>query len=90
MRRASVVTVLALAAVATFTVYSSFHLGGYRCEVCIAFEGHSACRTVEGATEDEARDGATTNVCALLSAGVTDTLRCSRTPPTKAACVKLR
>jgi hypothetical protein len=89
VRRASLVTILALAAVVAYTVYSSLYLGSYRCEICIDFEGRNACRTVEGATEEEARQGATTNVCALLSSGVTDTMRCARTPPARSTCTKI-
>jgi hypothetical protein len=69
-----------------FVVYRSLHVAGYRCVVCIAFRGRSECRTVDGPTEREARMGATTNVCAYLASGVTDSLACERTMPTKAEC----
>jgi len=69
-----------------FIVYRSLHIAGYRCAVCIDFRGQSACRTVEGPTEQEARNAATTNTCAYLAAGVTDSLACERTPPAKAEC----
>lgn len=90
MKKAHLVTALALLGVVGFVVYSSLTLGVHRCEVCIEFEGQRACRTVEGTTEDEARTGATTNACALLASGVTQSLRCARTPPLKSECVSLR
>jgi hypothetical protein len=67
-------------------VYRSFHVAGYQCSVCITFRGQSVCRTVEGPTQREAMSGATNNVCAYLSSGVTDSMACERTTPTKAEC----
>ena len=87
--RAGVLGVVALLAFMGFVVYGSLNVGGVRCEVCITFKGRSQCRTVDGATEEEARMAATTNVCAFLSSGVTDSMACSRTPPTRAECESL-
>ena len=72
-----------------FIVYRSFHVAGYRCSVCINFRGQAACRTVDGPTEHEAHSGATNNVCAFLAAGVTDSMACERTEPTKAECTAI-
>jgi hypothetical protein len=72
-----------------FVVYRSLRVAGYSCTACIAFRGQAACRTVEGPTEHEARASAINNVCALLAAGVTDTLACERTTPTKVECAAL-
>ncbi len=67
-------------------VYRSLHTGGYRCEVCVTFNGRQACRVVEGGTEAEARAGAVNNACAVLAAGVTETLACERTVPDYLKC----
>jgi len=69
-----------------FVVYRSLRIGGVQCEVCITYGGRSQCRSVEGQTEEDARSAATNNVCAFLSSGVTDSIACSRTPPTRAEC----
>jgi hypothetical protein len=69
-----------------FVIYRSLHITGYRCSVCISFRGQDVCRTVDGPTEREARSGATTNACAFLASGVTDSLACERTVPTKVDC----
>lgn len=84
--RNTVVTLAVLAPVVTTVVYSSFHVSDFECDVCIAFEGREACRTVKAKTEEEALRGAISNTCALISSGVTDTLRCERTQPGKADC----
>jgi len=80
---------VALVLFMAFVVYSSFYVAGFRCSVCIAFGGRSECRTVEGPTEREALMGATTNACALLASGVTDTIACERTAPTSANCTTI-
>jgi len=70
-------------------IYRSLYVAGYQCEVCIQFGGNSACRTVEGPTEQEARTGAINNTCAQLASGVTDTMACERTSPLKLNCAPL-
>ncbi len=76
-------------AFAGFIVFNSFHAPNFQCEVCITFGERSACRTVEGATETEARASAVNNACALLAQGVTDTIACERTTPTHVNCTPL-
>lgn len=84
--RNTVVTLAVLVPIVATVVYSSLHVSDFECEVCIAFAGREACRTVKAKTQEEARRGAITNTCALISSGVTDTLRCERTRPGKVAC----
>ena len=86
MKWTSWVTAAVLIGLIGFVVWSSLHVGSVRCEVCIDFEGRQACRAVDGADESEARMAAITNACALLASGVTQTMACTRTPPTKTEC----
>jgi len=87
--RAGVFGLMALLVFMGIVVYRSLNIAGIRCEVCITYNGHAQCRTVDGLTEEEARMAATTNVCAFLSSGVTDSMACSRTPPTRAECTPI-
>jgi hypothetical protein len=87
--RNTIVTLLVLLPIAAVVVYSSFQVSEFECEVCIAFEGRSSCRTVTGQTEQEGLRTGVDNACALLASGVTDSLRCQRTMPTKAVCRRL-
>jgi len=48
----------------------------YRVEVCIEFQGRSACRTAGAATEQGALRTAQENACAQISSGVTDSMQC--------------
>ena len=66
--------------------YASASLATHSCEVCISYQGQSACRKAEGATSDEARRTAVDLACAMLASGMTDSLACQRTEPTKAIC----
>ena len=84
--RNAIVTLAVLVPIVGYVVYSSFHVSDFECEVCITFEGRQTCRTVTGKTELEGLRSATDNACALLASGVTDSLRCQRTQPTKASC----
>jgi len=67
-------------------VVRSFQIPGFECDACMEFRNMSVCRTVQAATEAEARSGAINNACALISSGVTDTLACERSTPTKLEC----
>jgi len=86
MRPTSWVALVVLLVIGSVVVYTSLPSGGVRCEVCMSFDGRSACRTVDGATEDDARAGARTNACALLTSGVTNTLACERSMPLRSSC----
>ena len=70
-------------------IYRSLHVAGYQCTVCIDFRGQSACRKGEGPTEQEARTGATNNACAFVASGVTDSIACERSQPTKVECAAI-
>jgi hypothetical protein len=84
--RNALITGGVLIPIAAVVVYSSFQVSDYECEVCMSFGGREVCRTVTGKTEMEGLRTGIDNACAQLSSGVTETLRCQRTPPQKAEC----
>jgi hypothetical protein len=69
-----------------FVVYSSFQVSAVECEVCMAFEGRPLCRSASASTRDEALRSAADNACALLTSGMTNTIRCQRSEPVKTQC----
>ena len=73
-------------AVLLLILYASLGLSQYTCEVCIEFDGQTKCRSAAGATREEAQRTATDNACAFLASGMTESIRCSRTPPTSVRC----
>lgn len=86
MKWTSWVTVIGLGALIAVVVWSSLQVGGVRCEVCVDFNGRQACRAVDGDSESEAHMAAMTNACALVASGVTDTVACQQSTPTKSSC----
>ncbi len=69
-------------------VYSTLSLARFECEVCVTFNGRSACRVAAGATREEAVRTASDNACAFLASGRTDSMACGRTPPTRVRWIK--
>jgi len=86
MRRTSWIGLGLLLGVVGVAVYLTSQIGGARCEACITFRGRQVCRTVDGATEHEARMAAITNACALLASGVTETIACQNAPRDRLTC----
>lgn len=56
------------------------------CEVCIDYNGNSACRTNLAIDRERALLGATSSVCAIIGRGVTQGIQCSNTPPSSVRC----
>jgi len=87
-RTFKIVFPLAMAAVAlAFLVYSSLHLGGVSCEVCVEFAGRMECRTAIGTNSREATATAVNNACSLVTSGRDELIPCTETPPVSVQCV---
>jgi len=86
MKATSWLALVALVAIGGFVVWTSFGVGGVRCEVCVEFRGGRECRAVDAASEGEALGAARTNACARLTSGVTNMMACERTPPSSSDC----
>jgi hypothetical protein len=61
--------------------WSTIHGPRYRVEICMAYGGRKACRTVSGKSEEAALRGAISNACADLVSGVTETMTCEQSQP---------
>ena len=83
MKKPVLVGILIVAAVLGVLIYSSFNLAKFRVEVCMDFHGLMNCKTAAGATREFALRTATTNACAGIASGVTDSIACESTPPAK-------
>jgi len=62
-------------------IYSSVHGPRYRVEVCMSYQGRSACKTVSAKSQDGALRSGRENACADISSGVTNTVQCENTDP---------
>jgi hypothetical protein len=67
-------------------VYATLSESQVECEVCIQFQGQTACRTVSATDRDRAIAMAVSNACAVLANGVTPGIQCSQTPPHSIEC----
>jgi len=56
------------------------------CELCLDFEGQSACRSGRGIDRSAALQSARSAACAVLADGVTRGMRCNRTPARSEVC----
>ena len=83
MKKPVLVGILIVAVILGVIIYSSLNLAKYRVEVCMTFHGQTNCRTASGSTESFAQRTAVTNACATIASGVTDSIACENTPPTK-------
>ena len=80
--------VVFLLAVLGVLIYSSMNLAQHRVEVCMTFNGQTSCRTAAGATQETALRTAIDNACAGIASGVTDSIACSNTQPSKETWLK--
>ena len=88
MKKPVLVAIGIVAVILGIMVYSMMNLSSNRVEVCIQFKGVTTCKIARGATQEDAVRTATSNACGELAGGVTDTMACLRTEPTKLNILK--
>lgn len=88
MKKPVIIGILFFLAVMAVIVYSTMNLARYRVEVCMEFQGRSSCRTTSGSTREFALRTALQNACAGIASGVTDSIACERSEPTKVTWLK--
>ena len=88
MKKAALIGVVFLLIVIAAIYYSTASLAAHRVEVCMEFNGMTSCRTASGSTQEYALHTATTNACATIASGVTDSMACDRAEPKKITWLK--
>jgi hypothetical protein len=88
MKKPVVVGIAIVLVILGVLVYSSFNLATYRFEACMTFKGQTNCRTASGTTEEFASRAAISNACATIASGVTDSMACTQSEPTKLTKLK--
>ena len=82
MSRPVLAGILFVVAVVGMIIYMTFSMGRrVRAEVCMEFNGRTACKTVSGDTQQHVLQTGVSNACADISSGVTDTINCEHTAP---------
>ena len=82
MSKTIVIGIVFVALALAFIVYSSMNVAQFRVEVCMSYQNQTSCRTASADTQEHALRSATSNACALIASGVTDTMACERANPT--------
>ena len=88
MKKPVLIAILFVVAILALIVYSTMSLAAHRVEVCVQFNGHPACRTASGATQEFALRTAIQNACSEIASGVTDSMACERSTPSKVTWLK--
>lgn len=76
-------TLVAIALPAVWMTLQIIESQGVYCEVCMTFNGHMECRKAQASNNQDCQRTGTDNACALLASGVTDTINCTQSTPTK-------
>jgi hypothetical protein len=86
VKRSTVLTLLAIIAIAGLFFYMTTAHAANRCEVCVTYRGRTNCATAAGETEKDAREGAQTTACGPLAAGMDESIACGRVQPASVQC----
>jgi hypothetical protein len=88
MKKPVLIGILFFLVVVGVVVYSTLTQPSRRVEVCVSYHGLAACRTASGSTEEFALRTATSNACAQIASGVTDSIACEHATPVKVNWLK--
>jgi hypothetical protein len=86
MSRSTKATLVFLVGFIGVVVYLSTRIAQVECDLCVTFDGQTACRTAAAGTRAASIESAVTSACGTLAGGMTETIRCQNTPPDKVAC----
>jgi hypothetical protein len=82
MKRAGLwITLIFCLAFLAIMFTSTRGLSTHRVEVCVEYQGHTACRIASAASRDEALRTARDNACAQIASGMTDSIACQNELP---------
>ena len=88
MSKTTLIAILFGLVVLGVLIYSTMGLRQVSCEVCMTFQGETNCATAAAPTKQEATRTATDTACAPISAGMTESIQCSNTPPKTVKCTE--
>ena len=85
-KKINILIALAVLGFVAYIVLSSLSLRKVSCEVCVDFQGRSACRTANGPTREEAINTAHDNACATIAQGRTQSILCGGSQAASITC----
>ena len=81
MKKPVLAGIIFCAVILAVIIYSTMNLARQHVEVCMQYQGRTACGKAAGSTKDFALRKATSNACAQIASGVTDSTACERSDP---------
>jgi hypothetical protein len=84
--KSTLLTVLGIALFTALLAYLTLRDTGISCEVCMTWDGRTACMTVVAEAREQAITQARNNACGILTQGMAAELACQRMTPTTVVC----
>ena len=89
MKKSAIVTIVFLGFIAYFSITTIWTGSEYKCEVCVKYKGVESCQEVEGMDKMDTMMVGVSTACGAVATGMTESIDCQQTPPTKMVCEKL-
>jgi hypothetical protein len=89
MKKSAIVTILFLGFIAYFSITTIWTGSEYKCEVCVKYKGVESCQEVEGMDKMDTMMVGVSTACGAVATGMTESIDCQQTPPTKMVCEKM-
>lgn len=86
MARTAISFAIGIAFVVAVVWYAIESTDNVECEICVDYKGRHACSISRAADLESAEYQAHSSACSKVTAGVTETLECDRTPSSKRVC----
>lgn len=89
MKKGTVATLVFLALIGYISFSMIWTGSKYQCEICMEYNDGQACQEVEGMDKQDTIMTGISTACGALANGMTETIECQATPPTKKICKKI-
>jgi hypothetical protein len=86
MRRSTLLTLAAVAAVVALFFYMTTARATEECTVCMEFQGGANCATALGRSPQEATETAHSTACGPLAQGMNESIACGNRAPVSVQC----
>jgi hypothetical protein len=86
MKKGNLVTLVILAALGAFLLYSTLASQSHECEVTVEFRGRTNSAKASAASEGEATRNAIATACGPITGGMDETIACGKVVPVKKVC----
>ena len=89
MNKSALATIVFLGFIAYFSITSIWTGSEYKCEICVRYYNTESCQKVEGMDKKDTIMTGISTACGAVATGMTESIDCQQTPPTKMVCEKI-